>query len=1395
MPKISVPTRGPALGLLTSLTAVLAASALSACGLTDPRDYGAETTGGDVAVTGLGFDPPQPVVAVGNALGLTLYTEYDDFSREPVDGIYTVTAVRASFRTRSQLLPPGFADGLTEPIAIGGNLSNLLSVTVDEDGAATLRALSTKVRRTGDTFTAAGANETGDDITELRYLIVGIQAQLGNRLSRTSSVLITRDGLESLSVAPDPVNTRVGEGVQLRVEGVYGNEAGGLRVDLTSAATGLIFTMEDPGVAAITDSGRVEGLSVGNTRLGISYPRGTGVSSASQFITKVVAVNVDEAVIRPPLVVTGISIDPADQVVTVGDNGTYKVLATVQDVTGPKVVEITDNPTLTVTADPADALDLLANGSFEALRNPGRKVTLRAALPRDDDPGNTNPFTATATVEVLSPDNGFVSLRLDPAAFNLRPLDTRTVKLLGRTALGTEVDLTGTAGVVFFSDDSSTVRFEQGGKVTALRGPGGRVVRIGATFDNLVAVAQVTIQGDTTVTDLRIEPTTFLVELGEDVSFRAFARLPTGSEIEVTAASGTSWTTTPPGALQDRLNGRFTAAGESQGVSVTVRYQGLSATATGSVFDPTDAVTDLRIIPNPIQLATGEQTAIVVIATLLSGLTLEVTSDPQIVYSVSDTQVGLIDPQGVISARGIGIATITANYRGVRATAQLDVLEPDAQLIQIFFSPDSINVPVNTLSSMSLQGFYSDGSIVDITTLPTVTYQPQNPAVATIRNRSQVFGQSGGTTSVIATESTSRLQATLNVSVLGTATVDSLIVTPNPLELTLGDTQQLSVFALFTDNALRSVTGDPGTTYTVTNTAIATVTAGGLLTTRATGTTQLTVRYGGVSTVVPINVETAISPITRIDVTVTPSSVDVGATAQLKVTGTRTSGSTIDLTLDPSVIYDYDPALISVSVSGQVATFAAGVATITASYNGLSDSVGLTIRAREKVLVGLQAQPSPVSLRLGGSAPLTITAFYDDGSSVDVTTDSATKVVSLNAQVVSVSGNRTLTAVAAGSATVQVTYRNLATSVAVRVLADTIRSLAVTPSPVTTNVGGKQQLKVIATTALGAQLDVTLASAGTTYRATVSGVIGISADGLITALAPGSINLTVTNGGVSATVPVTVNPRVLSRIEISPRDVTLTLQFDIGYPLQVYGIYSDGLQQLLPGTAGVVWRSTNTQVVAVDTAGFVTPINGGSAQVTARVGSLSDAISVSVDSGLPQQIVIEPRQTVLEIGGTQQLRVIAIYPSGNRLDITDLDTPFGRVTFTSGEPNVANATPSGLVTARGPGSATITASLAGLLSTSATVDVLAASPKQLVVLPSPATVQAGQSIALFAFLEYTDGRRLNVTTDPQTKFTSADPNTLRPAGGGTFFGGATGATEVKVEYGGFSTTIAVTVSP
>lgn len=197
-------------------------------------------------------------------------------------------------------------------------------------------------------------------------------------------------------------------------------------------------------------------------------------------------------------------------------------------------------------------------------------------------------------------------------------------------------------------------------------------------------------------------------------------------------------------------------------------------------------------------------------------------------------------------------------------------------------------------------------------------------------------------------------------------------------------------------------------------------------------------------------------------------------------------------------------------------------------------------------------------------------------------------------------------------------------------------------------------------------------------------------------------------------------PPVATTVTISPASADLS---SLGETLQLTAAVVDQNSQTMAGAA-VSWTTSDNSVASVSAGGLVTAVQNGSATVTATSGSAAGTASVTVAQRAARVDVSPASVEFLSLGDSVQLTAA---PS----DANDNAVEDATVAWSSGDDAVATVDASGLVTAAGNGTASITAQ-AGAASGAAAVTVLQVIVEMDVVPAAMTLFSLGDTIRLVA---------------------------------------------------------------
>jgi len=256
----------------------------------------------------------------------------------------------------------------------------------------------------------------------------------------------------------------------------------------------------------------------------------------------------------------------------------------------------------------------------------------------------------------------------------------------------------------------------------------------------------------------------------------------------------------------------------------------------------------------------------------------------------------------------------------------------------------------------------------------------------------------------------------------------------------------------------------------------------------------------------------------------------------------------------------------------------------------------------------------------------------------------------------------------------------------------TVTELVVSPSSATLQPSQIQDFTAVGFTAVGdtAQIGVSWSASGGTVDTNSAGGRHY---GHYHNVSCGQYTLTATSapGNLSARADITVACAAapVATVTVSPAAVNL----QPGQTSPLTATLRDANGNVLTGRT-VSWSSDNGAVATVSGTGLVTAAGAGTATITATSEGKSGTASVTVSSIPVASVTVSPTTASLTVGQTVQLTATPKDANGNALT--------GRpVTWSSNNGSVATVSATGLVTAAGAGSATITALSEGKSGTAA----------------------------------------------------------------------------------------------
>jgi uncharacterized protein YjdB len=286
-----------------------------------------------------------------------------------------------------------------------------------------------------------------------------------------------------------------------------------------------------------------------------------------------------------------------------------------------------------------------------------------------------------------------------------------------------------------------------------------------------------------------------------------------------------------------------------------------------------------------------------------------------------------------------------------------------------------------------------------------------------------------------------------------------------------------------------------------------------------------------------------------------------------------------------------------------------------------------------------------------------------------------------------------LTAVAGGQTVVTVRSGGQSAGAAIRVLQPVV-SIVATPDsfdlPMTTT-------RTIAVQLVGPS-GVALTNRVITWASNNPAVAVVSTSGLVTAVGLGTTTITIKAGLLTKNVRVRVVSEPVTSVRILPQQSVHVIR--LGQTKQLAAECLNASQQVLAGRT-ISWNSANPVVATVSSAGLVTALAVGAANISATCDNTVTATVTAQVTPVPvASVSITPQGLSLTQGTSGQLQAVARDSANNVLSLQ------GRqVLWSSNNLPVAGVSTLGVVQGTSIGIAQITVVVDGVSSTPVTVDV------------------------------------------------------------------------------------------
>ncbi len=341
-----------------------------------------------------------------------------------------------------------------------------------------------------------------------------------------------------------------------------------------------------------------------------------------------------------------------------------------------------------------------------------------------------------------------------------------------------------------------------------------------------------------------VGPSPTLLTVGESGQLSA---IPMDEDGNPLAGREVSWRSSTPSVATVSSRGlvQAVAAGAA---TITAAVEGREGTATLNVGVTRASVSRVEIVQGPLTLAPGDSVRLTATARDDAGNAL---GDRQVSWASSDAGVLEVTAAGLVVARRVGTATVTATTEGVRTTARMTVEIPAVATIAL----SNLPAAVVTGDTFTLRATLRDAGN-RILTGRALTWRSSDPAVATVSSQGSVRAAGTGTTTITVATEGRTAESRITVRPPPPVPVAAIRLRPGSAQLEVGRT--VTVAADLVDQRGNALADRP-VTWRSSDDNVATV-SGGVVTARRAGSVVIAASAEGRAATISVTVTAPAAP-------------------------------------------------------------------------------------------------------------------------------------------------------------------------------------------------------------------------------------------------------------------------------------------------------------------------------------------------------------------------------------------------------------------------------------------------------------------------------------------------------------------------------------------------------
>jgi uncharacterized protein YjdB len=492
-----------------------------------------------------------------------------------------------------------------------------------------------------------------------------------------------------------------------------------------------------------------------------------------------------------------------------------------------------------------------------------------------------------------------------------------------------------------------------------------------------------------------------------------------------------------------------------------------------------------------------------------------------VTWTSSNTNVATVSATGQVTAKAVGTSNITASSGGKSASVQVVVAQTISRVTDVRMTPDSFMMQVALpMSPPSTRFIYAEPRDANYTVVQRpLTWTSSSPSVASVSG-GVVTALSPGNVTISATADGVTGTAKVRVFAYG-ACARFTMSYPTTREASSIPT---GVWAIVR-NADSILVQNKTVTWTSSNPAVvsiqkstSTMDPNGDFSSSfipvSAGTATIAASCDGMSGTIPVTV-TAGQAVATVSLSPNPLTIVQGMTGKPTLVLKDASGNQVYRT--PTWTTG-NSAIATVAADGTVSGVSAGTTTLTASIDGKSATINVTVTNESTTVASVVITPANPSIMVGNEVQFTAVMKNAQGtvlSGKSVTWGSSNYLVGYQMNMTGLINGRS-----AGTSVISATSEGVTgtTVLTVGAPAASVAYVGVTPTPSTIAVNGTVQLSAQLRDGSGN----ILTGRTITWSSANAAIASVSASGLVTGKSAGTTTVSATADGVSGSATVNV---------------------------------------------------------------------------------------------------------------------------------------------------------------------------------------------------------------------------------------------------------------------------------